>query len=67
MKRKVMSPFTIIGLVMIIGYLIYEAIFKAIPDSIGIPLLIIAIIFIVVGNVLVRVHNKKIDDNNKYE
>ena len=60
MKRKTFSPLTIIGLLVFVGYMLYDRFVNAIPDTIGIPLLVIAILLIVVGNILVRVHNNKL-------
>lgn len=60
MKRKTMSPLTIIGLLVFVGYMIYDRFVNNIPDNIGIPLLIAAILLIVVGNILVRVHNNRL-------
>ena len=59
MQRRKISIFTILGLLIVTAFIIIDNYISKIPNNIGIPLLILAIIFIIAGNIISRVKYKK--------
>lgn len=67
MKRRKTSIVTILGLLVVTGYLIFDSFIKKIPDNIAIPILILAIILIIAGNIISRVrYHKSIRNKDLY-
>ena len=56
--KKVIPFLNLVGLVIIVGYLLIDYFLVRIPDTIAIPVILLSIVLIIVGNIANRKKRK---------
>ena len=52
--KKFYSILRLVGFLIVIGYLLFDRFVQPLPNNIGIPILVIGILMLVIGNILYR-------------